>query len=46
MNNNDFDELVESIEQAGNIKRGVLKAERTFHFNPIDIKKIRGELHK
>jgi len=46
MNNNDFNELIESIEQAGEIKKGVLKPERTFHFNPIDIKKIREELDK
>ncbi len=46
MNDNDFNELVDSIKQAGKIKKGSLKPERVFHFNPIDIKKIREELHK
>jgi putative transcriptional regulator len=46
MNNNDFNDLVDSIKQAGKIKTGSMKPERVFHFNPIDIKKIREELHK
>jgi len=46
MDNNDFNDLLDSIKQAGNIKKGHLKPERTFHFNPIDIKKIREKLQK
>ncbi|MCK5157353.1 MAG: helix-turn-helix domain-containing protein [Spirochaetales bacterium] len=46
MNNNDFNDLVDSIKQAGEIKTGSMKPERIFHFNPIDIKKIREKLHK
>jgi putative transcriptional regulator len=46
MNDNDFNDLVESIQQAGKIKNGSVKPERLFHFNPIDIKKIREKLHK
>jgi len=46
MNNNDFNDLVDSINQAGKIKTGNLKPGRIFHFNPIDIKKIRENLHK
>jgi putative transcriptional regulator len=46
MNKNDFDDLVGSIKQAGKIKTGNLKPGRVFHFNPIDIKKIRENLQK
>lgn len=46
MNNNDFDDLLLSIEQAGKIKKGTLKPERVFHFDPVDIKNIRENLHK
>jgi putative transcriptional regulator len=46
MNDNDFNALVESIKQAGEIKKQKLKPGRSFHFDPIDIKKIREELHK
>ena len=46
MNDNDFDSLVESIKQAGQIKKGKLKPSRIFEFNPLDIKMIRRKLHK
>ena len=46
MNDNDFNDLVDSIKQAGKIKTENLKPGRIFHFNPIDIKKIRENLHK
>ena len=46
MNNENFNNLVESIKQAGEIKRGRLQPGRTFTFNPLDIKKIREKLHK
>lgn len=46
MNDNDFDNLVESIKQAGQIRKGMLKPSRTIEFNPLDIKTIRRKLHK
>lgn len=46
MNDNDFNDLVDSIKQAGKIKNESMKPKRVFHFNPIDIKKIREKLHK
>ncbi|MFQ6093874.1 MAG: NadS family protein [bacterium] len=44
MRTQDFDNLVESIKQAGKIRRGETKASRTFEFEPADIKNIRGQL--
>ena len=46
MNDQDFAELVESIEQAGKIKRGEMTPSRRFEFSPLDIKKIRRQLDK
>jgi putative transcriptional regulator len=46
MNNKDFNNLVESIKEAGKIKAGELPPSRRFEFSPIDIKTIREELHK
>jgi putative transcriptional regulator len=46
MKEHDFDNLVESIKQAGKIRRGEMKAERIFDFAPADIKEIRSNLHK
>ena len=40
-----FDELVESIEQAGQIKKGLLKPSRVFKYAPIEVKNIRSKLH-
>ena len=40
-----FENLVESIKQAGKIRRGEMKASRTFSFKPADIKNIRGRLN-
>lgn len=40
----DFDELVESIKQAGKIRRGETRASRRFEFRPVDIKAIRERL--
>ena len=34
MNDEDFANLVESIKQAGKIKKGLLQPSRTFEFNP------------
>lgn len=46
MNNEDFELLVESIKQAGEIKKGLRQAERIFEFTPVDIKMIRNKLDK
>lgn len=39
-----FDELVESIKEAGRIHRGEIPPSRKFVFEPMDIKKIRRRL--
>jgi putative transcriptional regulator len=46
MEKSKFNRLVESIKQAGKIKRGELKPEREFRFSPADIKEIRMNLRK
>ncbi|MGB0385450.1 MAG: NadS family protein [Ardenticatenaceae bacterium] len=46
MNDEDFANLVESIKQAGQIKKGLAEPSRTFEFNPLDIKAIRQKFHK
>ncbi|MGD1972475.1 MAG: NadS family protein [Desulfobacterales bacterium] len=46
MKENDFNNLVKSIKQAGKIKTGQLKPERIFDFKPMDIKAIRNKLQK
>ena len=40
-----FAELVESIEEAGKIRKGLVKPSRTFQYRPVDIKRIRNRLH-
>lgn len=44
MKQSDFDELLESVRQAGKIRRGEAKPSRTFEFKPSDIRKIRESL--
>ena len=44
MKTQNFDNLIESVKQAGKIKRGEMKPSRTFVFNPADIKSIRSKL--
>jgi putative transcriptional regulator len=39
-----FDELLASVRQAGNIRRGKLKPSRVTKFKPADVKAIRGKL--
>ena len=39
-----FAELVESIEEAGKIRKGLVKPSRTFQYRPVDIKRIRNRL--
>ncbi|MFZ5994144.1 MAG: NadS family protein [Thermodesulfobacteriota bacterium] len=46
MNEKDFDNLVESIKEAGQIKKGMLPPSRRFEFSPLDIKAIREKLRK
>jgi putative transcriptional regulator len=44
MKDEDFSKLLESIKQAGNIKKGKQKAKRTFVYKIPDIKLIRKQL--
>lgn len=46
MNDKEFAELVESIKEAGEIKRGLRKPSRVFEYSPMDIKAIRQKLDK
>jgi putative transcriptional regulator len=46
MNDKDFNNLAQSIKQAGKIKRGKMKASRTTTFNPADVRAIRSRLGK
>lgn len=46
MNDKDFTELVESIKQAGEIKRGAREPGRVIEFSPMDIKGIRRKFDK
>ena len=46
MNEKDFNNLVESIIEAGQIKAGKLPPSRRFEFSPLDIKAIREKLKK
>jgi len=46
MNDEAFANLVESIKQAGEIKRGQREPSRVFEFTPMDIKEIRQKLNK
>ena len=40
-----FEGLVESIEQAGQIRRGHLNPSRVFKFAPVEVQRIRNKLH-
>ncbi|RLC97684.1 MAG: transcriptional regulator [Chloroflexi bacterium] len=46
MNDANFADLVQSIKQAGQIKRGDISPGRVFEFSPLDIKAIRERLNK
>ncbi len=46
MKKQDFDELTESIQQAGRIRRGEAKPSRVVEFTPVDVKAIRQRLGK
>jgi putative transcriptional regulator len=41
-----FDQLVQSVRQAGSIRRGAAKPSRCFKFAPADVKAIRSKLRK
>jgi putative transcriptional regulator len=43
---NDFEKIVQSVKQAGKIRRGTMKASRTSVFNPADVRTIRKKLGK
>ncbi len=45
MKNELFSELVDSLEEAKQIRNGKLKASRVFNYKPVDVKKIRAKLH-
>jgi putative transcriptional regulator len=40
-----FDQLKESIEETGKIRKGLVKPSRVFKYRPVDIKRIRSRLH-
>ena len=44
MNNTDFERLCESIQQAGEIRKGLRKPSRVFHSAQPDVKGIRERL--
>ncbi len=44
MRQQDLDELVKSVRQAGKIRRGRIGASRKFAFQPDDIREIRSKL--
>ncbi|MGB5817767.1 MAG: NadS family protein [Thermoanaerobaculia bacterium] len=44
MKDQDFEELVRSVKQAGRIKRGQLAPSRRFEFEPEDVRSIRQEI--
>ena len=46
MKSSDFEELIESVQQAGKIRRGEMEPSRSFEFKPADVKAIRLKLNK
>ena len=46
MRKDEFDQLTESLRQAGKIRRGEIKPGRVFEYQPTDIKAIRIKLGK
>ena len=46
MREQDFNELVTSIQEAGEIKRGSRKPSRVFEIRPVDIKAVRRKLRR
>jgi putative transcriptional regulator len=46
MKDEEFAELIESVKQAGEIKRGLRQPSHVFEFSPLDIKDIHAKLDK
>ena len=46
MKDNDFQNIVRSVKQAGRIRRGSMKPSRTTSFNPADVRAIRKKFDK
>ncbi len=46
MRKQDFDNLVESVREAGRIRRGELEPDRVTEFKPVDVKAVRRRLGK
>jgi putative transcriptional regulator len=46
MRKQDFENLVESVRQAGRIRRGEMRPSRVTEFRPVDVKAIREALGK
>jgi putative transcriptional regulator len=46
MKEQDFDKLLESVRQAGKIRRGELRPGRVTEPEPVDVRAIRRRLHK
>ena len=46
MRKQDFDNLVESVRQAGRIRRGEATPEHVTEFAPVDVKAVRRRLRK
>jgi len=46
MKKKDFDNLVDSVREAGRIRRGEAKASRVTEYLPVDVKAIRTRLGK
>lgn len=46
MNKKNFEKLVKSVKQAGQIKRGELRPSRVFRFRAEDVRAIRNRLGK
>ncbi len=44
MKDSDFQELIQSVRQAGSIRRGGLEPSRRFEFAPADVRAIRERL--
>lgn len=40
-----FEDLIESIQEAGKIRQGLLKPSRVFKYRPVDVKRVRRKLH-
>ena len=46
MRKQDFENLVESVRQAGRIRRGEAKPSRVMEYRPVDVKAVRRRLGK